>query len=526
MGGPYPRGVSALSQFEEFERSYLALADAFGALMVARHRGDDITTLEPAYGAHRRAIAAALVEHDGSWAPDERPMVASIESALGWMDEWEAVEGLTEAGGPEVEPADVAELRRRTFGAFGEAAEAIRVGSEVIDRLTAFGRLSTEPNPARRRAVFEALEPVWRAVDGDGGPSSPYRTLVHASAARWAREGSPIEAAATALGIANGSIEPTLREILAAWRERCGPELVEPWDYRYVVGSMDRRVGSHIPRERLQPINDAHLRSLGADPEVLRIRYDVHPRPGRPPIATAFTIGSRMGRMGGDGVWQPAAPWIFATYATGGLGNLEELLHESGHALHEAAIRARPALYSPLAEDGGLAEGLGDLVGWDAHEPAFQRRHLGDAAEVRESRLGRYGGVMLDVCWALFEIVLHRDPGLDPNEVWAKLADQGLGIVPHPEQASWAVRGQLIDGPGYMANYALSAMVAAAVRTRIREVRGDWLGAGGDPGWYEFVSDRLLRFGATRPAREVLTEFLGGPLTARPLLDDLALAAG
>jgi hypothetical protein len=88
------------------------------------------------------------------------------------------------------------------------------------------------------------------------------------------------------------------------------------------------------------------------------------------------------------------------------------------------------------------------------------------------------------------------------------------------------MRGQLIDGPWYMANYALSAMVAAALRARIREVRGDWLAEGGDPGWYEFVSDRLLRFGATRPAADVLTEFLGGPLTAAALLDDLALAAG
>ena len=105
--------------------------------------------------------------------------------------------------------------------------------------------------------------------------SSPSRTRVRASAARWAREGSPIEAAATALGMPPGSLEPTLREILSAWRDVLGPQLVEPWDYRYLVGSMARRVGPHIPRESLQPINDAHLRSLGADPERLRITYDV-----------------------------------------------------------------------------------------------------------------------------------------------------------------------------------------------------------------------------------------------------------
>jgi hypothetical protein len=326
--------------------------------------------------------------------------------------------------------------------------------------------------------------------------------------------------------MAPGSIEGTLREILAAWRDVLGPERVEPWDYPFRVGGNERLVREHLPRERLQPINDAHLRSLGADPAGLHITYDVTPRPGRPPIPTAFTVGRDIGRLNEDGSWQPADTWIFATYAEGGLGNLEELLHESGHGLHEAAIRARPALFETLVADGGLAEGVADLVGWDAHEPAFQRRHLGIAADLQESRLGRYGAVMLDVCWALFEVVLHREPERAPNDVWAELTETGLGIVPHPEWSWWAMRGQLIDGPGYMANYALSAMVAAAVRARIREVRGDWLSDGGDPGWYAFVSEGLLRFGATRPAREVLTEFLGGPLTAEPLLDDLALTAG
>ena len=74
--------MSASSQFDVLERSYLALGDAFGALVVARHRGDDVKAMEGTYGQQRRAIAATLVERDGTWAPDEQPMVASIESAL------------------------------------------------------------------------------------------------------------------------------------------------------------------------------------------------------------------------------------------------------------------------------------------------------------------------------------------------------------------------------------------------------------------------------------------------------------
>jgi hypothetical protein len=165
-------------------------------------------------------------------------------------------------------------------------------------------------------------------------------------------------------------------------------------------------------------------------------------------------------------------------------------------------------------------EATADILGWDVTEPAWQRRWLGDSAEPREALLDRYGAVMLDVCWALFEIVVHRHPDRRPNDIWSEIAHEGLGVVPHPEWSWWAVRGQLIESPGYLANYALSAIVAAAVRARILELRGPWWD--GDPGWYGFVSERLFAPGASRSPASLLRDLLGGPLTAQPLLDDLA----
>jgi hypothetical protein len=317
-----------------------------------------------------------------------------------------------------------------------------------------------------------------------------------------------------------GSIEPTLWAILAASRTVVGPGRVEPWAYWYALGAAARRLDRLIPRGRLLEVNDRYLASLGADPEALGIAYDVFPDltaadPGR------FTIG-----MGGwadeqaaTGRWTPRPPWVFATYEDGDLGNLLELLHESGHALHAAAVRTRPAFLDWTLDETGFAEGMADVLGWDAAEPAWQQAWLGDAAEPRDAILDRYGAVMLDICWALFEIEIHRHPGRRPNDVWTEITADGLGIVPHPEWSWWAIRGQLVDLPGYLANYAFSAIIAAAVRARIREVRGPWFE--GDPGWYTFVADGLLVAGASRTPADLLGTFLGGPLTAEPLLADL-----
>jgi hypothetical protein len=73
-----------------------------------------------------------------------------------------------------------------------------------------------------------------------------------------------------------------------------------------------------------------------------------------------------------------------------------------------------------------------------------------------------------------------------------------------------------------MANYALSALTAAAVRARLLELRGPWWQ--GDEGWFAHVSDALFAAGASRSPSELIEAFLGGPLTAEPLLADLRRA--
>jgi hypothetical protein len=131
------------------------------------------------------------------------------------------------------------------------------------------------------------------------------------------------------------------------------------------------------------------------------------------------------------------------------------------------------------------------------YEAAWQSRYLGHSAPLREGRYERYALVMLDMVWSLFEIRMLHDPHSDPNLLWTRLTSHYLGIAPHPEPAWWAMRVQLVSDPGYMINYGAGAIVTADLRARIAESIGSF--DAGNPQWYPWLSEHLLRFGAQLP---------------------------
>jgi hypothetical protein len=410
----------------------------------------------------------------------------------------------------------LAALTDSIFAAYGRAANRVVVEGDTLNRLAILGLLSRTDDPERRESLFRALAPIWQSVNGGGAPDSPYRRLLRLRREAWGDSASPIERKGPAFGLSTPTLEQWLVTALERWRAAQPDSLVEPWDWYYLTGEASRRLSTGIPAiADIRRLNDASYRELGADPRALGVQYDLSARPGKYPVAfTDFGVRNRWI----DGRFVPGEPWVFTSYLGGGFDNLSELLHETGHAVHIAAIHTRPA-FLDWPDNDTFTEALADLPAMELYEPAWQQHFFRDSVPLKTSLRAKYAGIVFDLAWSLFEIRVHRDPESDPNLVWTEITRDYLRIRPHPEWSWWAMRGQLVDGPGYLINYAMGAFIVADLRARIRERRGP--AAWHDRDMYRWLSERLYRFGLERPARTVLEDLLGRQLRPDALLEDL-----
>ena len=417
--------------------------------------------------------------------------------------------------GAQGEDATATQLRATLYACFVELGDDIPFEGRRIVRTTALALLAELDTAERRRALFAALTPLWTAINADDSPASPYRRLLRAegAAARASRR-SPVTAAAATLGATPEQAERWLVAVLEAWRHaNPGPPL-EPWDYWYHYATAGRTLDAHVPLAAIAALNQRFYADLGVDLVRLRVLDDLTPRPNKAPLSYADHV--RIGRYVG-GAWRPAVLRVSSSVAHGGLFVLNEIVHEYGHAAHEAAIRTRPAFYS--MGDTLFLEAFADVSSWSVAEPDWQRRYLeadaGDAGALPDL----LSNVMLDVAWGLFELRMLRDDGTDPNVLWSDLARRYLNVVPHPELSWWALRVQLVESPGYLANYGLGAILTAELRARIAASIGPF--DAGNPRWYGYVSQRLLAHGAAIDTPVLLKRFFGRPITPAALISQI-----
>ena len=374
----------------------------------------------------------------------------------------------------------MARARAALYRRYGEAAESIRFGGETIDRLTVLGRLATEPDPddapgavrgagaglarrRRRRRRRAARTGGCSARAPRAGPSTARRSRRTPSAlgprAGIARGDAPLDPR----GVAGGRSGPGRHRAVGLLVRRSGP-LPDgstgsvPADRLQVD---QRRVPGGARRGSARPRDLATTSCRG--PAVRRSRSRSRLGMGAWAADQPPTVRGRRGRRGSSRRTRRAASATCSSCST----------RAATRCTWPRSGRARPSSTSRRRVPP-ILEGTADVLGWDVDEPAWQRRWLGEAAEPREALLSRYGAVMLDICWALFEIELHRHPERRPNDVWTEVTADGLGrraaprvvVVGHPRPAHRrprlsrqlrAVGDHGGRGPG-----------------RIAEVRGPW----------------------------------------------------
>jgi len=408
----------------------------------------------------------------------------------------------------------MASLEGALQSCFTELGNNLEFEGKHITRVSALGMLGEMNEEERRKKLFYAFEPLWNAVNGKHDAASPYRRLLPLVVTAAEAHGTRIDAAARTIGVSSAEVEQWLEQILDRWRQVDGGQMVEPWNYFYRGGEADRQLSGVTPKDSFVPVNQRYYRDLGADLQQLGVLYDLDARPGKAPLA--YTDYVTRGRLV-DGKWRPTIVRISGSYATGGLGLLNELVHENGHAVYMMAIHERPAFMDVSADL--FDEAFADVPSWNTYEPAWQRKYLGQAATEAASLRGLFCSVVLDVAWALFECRMLHNPTADPNTVWTDITSSYLHIVRHPEISWWAVRGQLVQMPGYMVNYGLGSVLTADIRQHTREALGPF--ETGNPQWYSWTSERLLRIGEELDASMLLKQFLGRPVSPQALLDQI-----
>jgi hypothetical protein len=502
------------------EAAFLDFLEARDAVAVIesglhdRFQGKDLAAWKRLVAEGQRALNVDLdALSPAALQPADSRAVAAMRKSLETLESDQTTAGVRDLACKDAgrRDLDYAALRAALVSCTAEIGGKLAYGGGTLARSTALQMLHVVDEPARRKALFDAFLPLWTALNGRNEADSPYRRMIALAAADAGKHGSEIEAAAKAIGVETAVVERWLVEILDAWRQASRPQMVEPWDYRHSNSAADRQLAAKIPAEALLPANQRFYRDLGADLGTLGVVFDLAPRPNKSPLA--YTDFLTRGRSV-NGQWRASVARVVGTYPSGGLSSLNELVHESGHAVHVSAVRNRPAYLD--WPDSLFTEAFADVPSWSVYEPAWQRRYLDVEVPEAVSLRALFSDVMLDVAWALFELRMLRDPAADPNAVWTDITSRYLRVVPHPEIPWWAVRVQLVGTPGYMVNYGLGAVLTAEMRARTIEAVGPF--DAGNGAWYGWLGDRLLEFGSERDTRSLMQALLGRPVSPEALL--------
>ena len=491
--------VLALTQgsLPDLEQRFLDLRELHDRLRIAAGRGAEKDTdgaplaeLRTRFAALRRELSAGLRHFDRSklTRPDQDALQTLIRVlGDGTVPEPERLASReSKEATPDCSYDPVALARRkdglsplkdRIYDCYSQAARHVSFEGGSYDRLTILEMAGRAEDPVRRRRLFLALEPVFRSVNGDDGAASPYRAMLPLSAAEWAKTFAdrPQPRGARHRPREAGTVAHLDPRGLARAQRRA------PSSNHGTTSTSATRAAEAWPGacrvERLKPLNDAFYRSLGADVDALA--RPLRPRAARGQDGRGVHRFRRSAAASGTAPGPRASPGSSRPTAPAGSAISASCCTRPATRVHIAAIRTRPA-YRRLARQRHVHRG--------ARRPGRSRRlRAGVAArlarrrsepqadslrtEVRRHRAGR----RLGRCSRCACIATRA-----PTRIGSGPSSRAsyLHVRPHPELSWWALRGQLVDSPGYMMNYALGAIITADLRARCQRAARSVLEAG------------------------------------------------
>ena len=257
------------------------------------------------------------------------------------------------------------------------------------------------------------------------------------------------------------------------------------------------------------------------------------------PLATLFVdLYPREGKYNHAAVWglrsasaalnRPSQAALVVNFDRQGLtlDELETLLHELGHAVHNNLSTARRALQAGTSVKFDFVEAPSQML----EDWVYDKQVVGLFAEVCPS-CKPLPGEMLDKAraashygkglrfsrqhlYAAYDLALHGSEAHDPLALWAQMeGDTPLGHVP----GTWFPAGFGHIASGYSAgyySYLWSLVVAMDLRTAFAANRLD-------PAVGRRYRDSVLAPGGQRPPQALVRDFLGRDFNAKAFFDDL-----
>jgi len=353
-----------------------------------------------------------------------------------------------------------AELTRRVVE-FRPTWEGRRVNRAKVSHA-----LANDPNPARRRRAYYALEPLYRALE------DPVQELIQVRNER-ARAAGHRSFAEMRLGF-EGFTSQRLDELATAAAQAASPSARQlreraaaiagvsgwhPWDFSYALNRLAPLADRWFPRSSMMPTILRAVDRWGFRTAQMRFRVVFHDLP-----AGGLTLAP-----------DPPRDVRILVHPRGGWRCYLILFHEVGHAVHSSLIRAPPHLlrwHENIPGFGGLHEGIAGFFEEIPRDPGWlaAQAHLDLPLAESISRMRWTQEVLLtawNVAWSRTEQLLYRRPDHDPMGEVHRL-ERRLFAFDEYEPLSF-VDSFWIDTPVYAQNYLFASLFSAQLARFVRE---------------------------------------------------------